>query len=177
MQEKFPLFNADFGDRVKWLRERRGLTLETLGSGKTSTAQSWEKGKQPRRDKWNGIADRLGLSIQFVFFGQPSSKEDYTFIDNHRNLIAGIESIYPLPPSRGSPKVEEPTELSGRNLTLVASNLIPKREPSSRADCDKYFAALLDAAERSGNPDAFPVLHNRLRREFPLEEWDKSGDP
>ena len=43
--------------------------------------------------------------------------------------------------------------------------------PSTRADCEVYFAELLDAAERSGNPNAFPVIHDRLQKKFELTEW------
>lgn len=51
---------------------------------------------------------------------------------------------------------------------MVASRLTPTPgAPSSRADCEKLFADLLDAAERTGNPNAFPVVHDWLRNNFP----------
>jgi len=30
---------------------------------------------------------------------------------------------------------------------------------------------LFDAAELSDNPNAFPALHDRLKKQFPLDEW------
>jgi len=32
---------------------------------------------------------------------------------------------------------------------------------------------LFDAAESSDNPNAWPVIHDRLKKKFPLEEWDE----
>jgi transcriptional regulator with XRE-family HTH domain len=46
--------------------------------------------------------------------------------------------------------------------------------PSMREDCEEYFTKLLFAAERSGNPNAFPVIHDRLQKFFPLSEWTTS---
>jgi len=54
----------------------------------------------------------------------------------------------------------------------VASRLPQKREPSTRADCEAYFAKLMDAADLSDDPNAFPVILHRLKKEFPLDEWN-----
>lgn len=53
----------------------------------------------------------------------------------------------------------------------VASRIPQKREPSTRADCESYFARLMDAAELSDDPNAFPVILHRLKKDFPLDEW------
>lgn len=56
---------------------------------------------------------------------------------------------------------------------MVASRITPAPgAPSSRADCEVYFAELLDAAERSGNPNAFPVIHDRMKKQFPINDWE-----
>lgn len=91
MQEKFPLFSADVGNRLAFLRDKQGVTLETLGDGHPTTAQSWEQGKSPRRAKWGGIAKRLGLSESLIFMGRPDSDADYAFLVNWRNLIEGAD--------------------------------------------------------------------------------------
>lgn len=59
----------------------------------------------------------------------------------------------------------------------VANRLPLKREPSSRADCEAYVAELFAEAERSGDPNAWPVILHRLRREFPLHEWRPPDAP
>lgn len=53
----------------------------------------------------------------------------------------------------------------------VASRIPQKREPSTRADCERYFQHLMDAADLSDDPNAWPVILHRLKHEFPLEEW------
>lgn len=49
--------------------------------------------------------------------------------------------------------------------------------PSTRADCQIYFQALIEAAAGSGNPNAFPVIHDRLLKLFPLSEWKGAAAP
>lgn len=41
----------------------------------------------PRGDRWEGIAERLGLSWSFISNGMPVEDEDYAFIRENRNLI------------------------------------------------------------------------------------------
>ena len=53
----------------------------------------------------------------------------------------------------------------------VASRIPQRRAPSTRADCEDYFRSLLDAADLGDDPNAFPVIHDRLKKEFPLTEW------
>lgn len=47
--------------------------------------------------------------------------------------------------------------------------------PSTREDCERYFLAVIQAASTSGNPNAFPVIHDRLTKQFPLSEWRNSA--
>lgn len=64
------------------------------------------------------------------------------------------------------------------NSRMVASRMhTPPGAPSARADCELYLAELLDAAERSGNPNAFPVIHDRLKKKFPIAEWSDDLAP
>lgn len=41
----------------------------------------------------------------------------------------------------------------------------------TRADCEVYFQAYLDAAEADGEPENFPYVFRRLRQSLPLDEW------
>jgi len=87
MQEEITTFYEDLSKRIRFIREKKGITLKELANGSASTAQSWEQGKQPRKPKWRGISERLGLSESFIFLGKPRSKEDYDFIATFRNEI------------------------------------------------------------------------------------------
>lgn len=87
MQEKIALSSASFANRLAFLRDRQRVTLSELAEGKASTAKSWEEGKTPRGDKWQGIAQRLRLSEIFIFHGRPETSEDYAFIEKWRNEI------------------------------------------------------------------------------------------
>ncbi len=71
---------------------------------------------------------------------------------------------------------------SGRSLKIEEANSIsdpvvaPRypsadRSPSTRADVEEYMKLLIEAASNSGNPNAWPVLHDRLKKRFPLDEW------
>lgn len=61
----------DIGDRIKQLREEKGMTLEDLGNkvgvGK-STVRKWETGMiaNMRRDKIIKVADALNTSPEFL---------------------------------------------------------------------------------------------------------------
>lgn len=69
-----------------------------------------------------------------------------------------------------------PATASEKNAVLggeVASRLPPEsRSPSTRSDVQAYIQQLLEAAESSGNPNAWPVIHDRLKKRFPLDEWE-----
>jgi len=63
-------------------------------------------------------------------------------------------------------------EAPGDRYKAVASRLSQQRIPSTRLDCEDYVRQLLDAAEASDNPNAWPVIHDRLLKKFPLVEWE-----
>lgn len=54
----------------------------------------------------------------------------------------------------------------------VALNLLEQRRPSTRGDCESYIRHLFDAAEIAADPDAFPAVMRRLKKHFPLAEWE-----
>lgn len=59
----------------------------------------------------------------------------------------------------------------------VASRLpLDSRSPSTRADVQDYLQQLFEAAEQSGNPNAWPIIHDRLKKRFPLNEWEESPE-
>jgi transcriptional regulator with XRE-family HTH domain len=47
--------------------------------------------------------------------------------------------------------------------------------PATREDCEAYFQKVCEAAEASGDADAFPVIHYKLRRYCPVEEWEAAA--
>lgn len=49
----------------------------------------------------------------------------------------------------------------------------PRRGPSTQGDCETYFTELMKRAKHSNNPDAFPAIMTRLKKSFPLDEWDE----
>jgi DNA-binding XRE family transcriptional regulator len=59
----------------------------------------------------------------------------------------------------------------------VASRFADRKSPATRKDCENYFQALMTAAEISDDPNAWPVILHRLRREFPLDEWGPPAPP
>lgn len=88
LQDQNRNFFEDFGTRISFIRAKRGLTLKALAGGKpASTAKSWEEGKVPRNDQWPSIAERLGLSVSFVFLGEPKAQTDYDFIRTYSEEI------------------------------------------------------------------------------------------
>lgn len=207
-QDKFPLFSANIGDRIAWLRSKRGLTLSALGDGRPTTAQSWEDGKMPRRAKWAGIASRLGLSEEFIFLGKPRAPEDYEFIvkwhyeiENSADVLRGHASTTasttaswnmpsaahafatdddpdfapPLSALKSGHSASRPDASDALQSSEVASRIPEHRRPSSREDCENYFKLYLDTAARSGDPDGFPTIMSRLKRQFSLHEWATSN--
>ena len=80
MQPKYRNFYDDFGERIAFIREKRGMTLGELSGGSASTAKSWEEGSRPNPEKWEAVASRLKLSVSFVFLGEPRSAADFDFV-------------------------------------------------------------------------------------------------
>jgi hypothetical protein len=89
-----------------------------------------------------------------------------------RKLVSGTRPIEPHLKTGGKPAgvVEEPRG----NYRQVASRIPQQRAPSTRQDCEAYAQQLLDAAELSEDPNAWPVIHDRLKKKFPLDEWEES---
>ncbi len=84
-------------------------------------------GTAPRREKWKGISERLGLSEQLIFMGHPQTPADYEFIANHRNEIEEAERILK---DRPSPRPEERPEPgpTARVLPRPDGRIIPVTE-------------------------------------------------
>lgn len=94
------------------LREKRGLSLaELAGGGSPSTAKSWEGGALPRPEKWDEIANRLGVSPTFLVSGRPTIQADFDFIAKHEDEI-GI-----------------PKELKPRAVTTTVRMIQERRDP------------------------------------------------
>lgn len=159
MQGKISLSSADLASRLAFLREKQGITLEKLADGRPSTAQSWMDGKQPRRDKWDGIADRLGLSEVLVFFGRPESEADYAFIEKWRNEIEESESLLSSYRWNGEDMTTEELEppASARTVRAVIKA------------CENHLKAFIETTE--GSTDKLSWLLVELRDRFPLNKW------
>lgn len=46
------------------------------------------------------------------------------------------------------------------------------RPMPTRADCESYLRTLLNAAEADGAPENIPAIYHRLKKLFPLAEWE-----
>lgn len=135
----------------------------------------------PRNDLWEGIAARLGVTVSLLFLGLPKSPEDYDFIAKYADEIEGADLLLarrPLASSidydrlRKGDKGHRAEEGPQDNMGRVASRIPQQRAPSTRQDCEAYVRQLLDAAEMSEDPNAWPVIHDRLKKQFPLAEWE-----
>lgn len=102
-------------------------------------------------------------------------------------LLAALESLRRKHDSGNSQSIRAGLKTGGKAGTLeeprdvsygqVASRIPPdQRKPSTRAECEAYFATLMERAEASGNANAFPVVHDRLKKKFPLDEWDQEKE-
>lgn len=91
------------GERIKYLREKRGYTLEELGNkigvGK-STVRKWENGmiQNMRRDKIQSVAEVLGCSPLYIMgYGDddnlfPETEEEKS--DNQDERLAKFANLY-----------------------------------------------------------------------------------
>lgn len=122
------------------------------------------------------LATKLLLSRNYISQIEASLKSPSD------RVLAQMENMLTQATSTVSkkPRVEMPPQWTVEEhgpQPMVASRLSPTPgAPSTRADCEALFADLLDAAERSGNPNAFPVIHDRLKKKFPLAEWEENPD-
>lgn len=100
----------NFGNRLKGLREERGLTRSQLARavGVTFTAViNWEdKNREPRIDSLTRLAEVLGVSVRF--------------------LMTGKEGSTPEPPPAGKKTVKELLKQAQKDFA-AAMDLTPER--------------------------------------------------
>lgn len=48
-----------------------------------------------------------------------------------------------------------------------------RKAPLTQHDCESYFQKLMRTASEAQDPNAWPVIYYRLKREFPLDEWKR----
>lgn len=158
MQQKFTLSSANIASRIAFIREKQGVTLTTLGEGKASTAQSWIGGKTPRRDKWIGIAERLGVSEMLIFMGRPAASEDYAFIRRWRNDIADADDL-----------LGASNEFREDSASYGAASGRRRPELPLAEECLAYFREFLSKAD--GDPVRMAWILQELHDRFPLNKW------
>jgi hypothetical protein len=164
MQDQITLSSADFAKRLAFLKECQGITLGDLAHGSPSTAKSWLEGKQPRRDKWSGISERLGLSETLIFFGKPDSPSDYAFIAKWRERILDAEALLKEHEHERGARFRAVEE--GRDMRINPRFAQPPAEPTRR-EVEDHLAAYLDIAEQvpGGVSNAYFVLTGALSLE------------
>lgn len=147
----------NFGDRLNSLMAARGTSASELARALGVTPQTvlnWKAAKKPPlRKYWKALSNFFGLVEMQVFPVQ--------YPEKGRSTTLAIE------------------ESSPRSDSVVASRSsyeVPRR-PSTRADCENYFARYLDLAAASGDPDAFPAIMRTLKKSLPISDWDASREP
>jgi len=127
-----------------------------------------------------GLADRLLLSRNYI------AQIEMGVRDPSLRVLSGLESLLAKvdparrPPARlksggkGGAVVREAQD----RYETVASRFTQPRTPATRKDCEAYVQGLLDLAAASNDPNAWPVILHRLKKEFPLDEWpaDPEGE-
>jgi hypothetical protein len=120
------------------------------------------------------LAGELRVSefwLSKVFNGHKPASDDLMLrLDDLLRRRKLVLDTNPKSGGRRAAAVEEP----GGRYDTVASRIPQQRTPSTRMDCETYVRELLDAAEASNDPNAWPVILHRLRRDFPLTEWPPS---
>ena len=43
--------------------------------------------------------------------------------------------------------------------------------PSTKEDCEEYIRLYFAAALKNGDPNNFPAIMQKLRRQFPMDDW------
>jgi phage repressor protein C with HTH and peptisase S24 domain len=89
-------------ERIKELREKRGLTMEAVGElvgVSWQTVQQWENGSTaPRRNRIPRVADALNTTPEYLLFGEPkASSEGQTMPPARSEANAEKASVHPLP--------------------------------------------------------------------------------
>lgn len=120
--------------------------------------------------------ERLGLNKKDMARLLELTPEWYGIIESGKKPISRDTAVRlellirnRLEPSSSQSRSEE----SQASFGVVKSLLKYPKEPSDRSDCERYFQQLMDAAEASDNPNVFPVIHDRLQKQFPLHEWEE----
>ena len=49
----------------------------------------------------------------------------------------------------------------------------PSRSMPTRSDCEAYLRSILDLAQDNGSPENIPAIMHRLKKQFPLTEWER----
>lgn len=140
---------------------RRGVVLREVAAAVekgVSTVGSWTQGKNwPEAESLIILGRFLHVSLDYLVSGTavtaagPTKKSDHLILGGKITAVSeGDSGIY----------------------GEVASRIPEQRNPSTRADCESYTRRLFDAAELSEDPDAFPAIMSRLKKQFPLDEWD-----
>lgn len=78
--------------------------------------------------------------------------------------------------SLAAPQLVQEDEGSNYQPVLERGTRTPIRHPSTRHDCEAYLQRLLDLAAAHGDPDNFPAIMARLKKQFPLDEWEHPED-
>jgi len=61
----------------------------------------------------------------------------------------------------------------GRLPLVAESKRLYGGDPATRRECELYFKAYLDAAEESGDPNAFPFIMRLLKKDLSVSEWTR----
>jgi hypothetical protein len=151
-------------DRLKRAQELLGLPAYRLADELKITPEWLSK---IYRNKAT-VSDDIGLRLDALLRNRgidPSSIEQ--------------SSISPAEESPGDYAIlrdKEAHNLPGSKIRIspmVDPRFATKRLPSTRQDCENYFAELMKRAAASDNPNAFPAIMDRLMKKFPLDEWDE----
>lgn len=116
-----------------------------------ATLFNWFKRAEapPGKQKLDKLRRYLDTDAEWVLYGRTTP----------RQLKTG---------DRAATHVEE----TPARYEMVASRIPEQRAPATRQDCENYFEQYLDAAERDGDPNNFPEVMRRLRRQFKLDDWE-----
>ncbi len=153
----------------------------------------------PRRAKWQGIAERLGLSESFIFLGRLETDADYAFIEKWRNEIQGADALLAAraaatqihaeraerttvhevaesPPSyEKSPLVRGPAVTTVPRRVDINPAHAPRPAEPTEQECIDHFLAYLSQARRT--PGGLGVVMWKLNKNFPLDDFETEKKP
>lgn len=189
-------FYGDFGTRIAFIREKRGMGLAELGNGKASTAKSWEAGSRPKPEKWEELAVKLNLSSSFVMTGKPRLQSDYDFIAKYgdeigpppdaktlrgdvffsRDNVSAVhetQAPYGVPTPARAATPSPPHVPPRRPVELTPPYRLPAESPTEK-QCIEYLASVLADGRDIGGAAGHVYLE--LRAKFPRTYWDQFRD-